>query len=91
MNDSIPQGASFGVDDVIVRGIGDHINAAITAAKGIAAKADATVSQALAVVVPVRVASPAIIDRVARAAGGEVGEGATGCAVHNGPIDFLPA
>jgi hypothetical protein len=63
---SVPQGAWFGVDSIIVRGISDNIDASVTASKCIAAKADTTVSQALAVVMPARVAPPAVINWVAR-------------------------
>ncbi|KAE8819553.1 calcium-dependent protein kinase 17-like [Hordeum vulgare] len=45
-----------------------HVDLAVAAAEGIAAKDDAAVGEALSVVVPVRVAAPAVIGGVPRAA-----------------------
>ncbi|KAI4971714.1 hypothetical protein ZWY2020_002628 [Hordeum vulgare] len=46
----------------------DHVNLAVAAADGVAAEANAAVDEALPVVVPVRVAAPAVVDGVPRAA-----------------------
>ncbi|KAI5021604.1 hypothetical protein ZWY2020_058334 [Hordeum vulgare] len=48
--------------------IDDHVDLVVAAAEGIAAEDDAAVGEALSVVVPVRVAAPAVIGGVPRAA-----------------------
>lgn len=68
LDDGVPEGALLGVHGVVVASVGDHVDLAVAAADGVAAEADAAVGEALAVVVPVRVAAPAVVDGVPRAA-----------------------
>jgi hypothetical protein len=84
LDDGVAEGALARVDGVVVAGVGDHVEPAVAAADGVAAEADAAVGQALAVVVPVRVPAPAVVDRVARL-GGEVAEVPPRRAVPDGP------
>jgi hypothetical protein len=62
--------ARLRVDWVIITSISDNVEAAISATNGIAAKANATVSKPLAVPVPVRVTTPAVIYWIACSTGG---------------------
>lgn len=64
LDDSVAECPRAGVDGVIVRGVCDNVKATVAASDGAAPKADAAVRQALAIAVPVRVAPPAIVNRV---------------------------
>jgi len=68
LDHGVAEGALARVDGVVVARISDHVDLAVAATDGVAAEADAAVSQALAVLVPVRVAAPAVVHRVASAA-----------------------
>lgn len=65
LDDGVAEGTLARVDRVVIARVGDHVDLAVAAANGVAAKADAAVSEALAIVVPVRVAAPAVIDGIA--------------------------
>lgn len=67
-DDGVPERALLGVHRVVVAGVGDHVDLAVAAADGVAAEADAAVGEPLAILVPVRVAPPAVVDRIAGAA-----------------------
>lgn len=86
LDDTIAEGALSRVDRVIVAGVGDNVDLAIAATNGIAAEADAAVSQALAVIVPVLIAAPAVVDGVACPAR-QVPEIPPGRAVPDGPVE----
>lgn len=68
LDNSMAQSARLGVDSVIVAGVGDHIEAAITATYGISSKSNATVCKALAVTMPVGVTAPAVVNGIAGSA-----------------------
>ena len=68
LDDGVTESARSGVDSVIVAGVHDHIDLAVLSADGVLAEADRAVGQSLPVGSPVRVAPPAVIDRVARVA-----------------------
>lgn len=68
LDDGVAEGALARVDRVVIARVGDHVDLAIATTDGVSAKADAAVGEALAVVVPVRVAAPAVIDGIARSA-----------------------
>ena len=65
LNDSMAQCAWFWVNRVIVARVTNNIVSSIATTNGIASKTDATVSKALSVELPVGIASPAIINRIA--------------------------
>lgn len=64
----MPEGAWPWVDSVIIAGIGDNVEASITPANCIAPEANSAISQPLAAFVPIWVAPPAVVDRIASAA-----------------------
>lgn len=66
----VPQGARLGVHGV-VPGVGDHVGLTVPAADGVLPEPDRTVSKPLAVLLPVGVAPPAVVDGVPGAAGEE--------------------
>lgn len=68
LDDGMAERPRAGVHGVVIIRVGDDVVPAVTAANGIAAEPDATVRQPLAVVVPIRVAPPAIVDGIAGAA-----------------------
>ena len=70
LDDSITERARARVYSIMIRGVGDNVEAASLAAKGVLAKPNAAIGQTLAVQLPIRVASPAVVDRVASLAGG---------------------
>lgn len=62
LDHSMAQGAWPWVDRVVIARVGDDIESAIAATNGIATKADAAVGQALAILVPVAIAPPTVIN-----------------------------
>uniref|UniRef100_A0A5K1CVU7 Uncharacterized protein n=1 Tax=Nymphaea colorata TaxID=210225 RepID=A0A5K1CVU7_9MAGN len=69
LDDGVAKGPRPRVHGVIVGRVGHDVDAAVTATNGFATKPDAAVGEPLAVVGPVRVATPAVVDGIARAAG----------------------
>lgn len=64
LDNSMTNSTRPGVNRVIVTIISDHIVTAITTTNGIAPKSNATISEAFAVLLPVGVTSPAVINRI---------------------------
>lgn len=64
LNNSVTEGAGLGVDRVVITGVSDHVEATITATDGVSSKTNATVSKAFAVLVPVAVTAPAVINGI---------------------------
>lgn len=64
LDHSMAQGAWPWVDRVIVARVGDDIEPPVTATNGIATKANAAVGQALAILVPVAIAPPTVINGI---------------------------
>lgn len=65
LNDSVAEGTGDGVGGVTVGGVGDDVDLTAFAAEGVVAEPDAAVGELLAVVSPVRVAGPTVVDGVA--------------------------
>lgn len=65
----MPKGAWLWVDRIIVAGIGDSVEASIAPTYCIAPEPNTAISQPLAVAVPICVTAPAVVNRIARAAG----------------------
>lgn len=65
LDDSMAEGAWSGIYGIVVTRIRDDIVTPVAAANSIASKANGTVRQSLAVAFPVRIAPPAVINRVA--------------------------
>jgi hypothetical protein len=72
LNDGVAEGAGDRVRGVFVGGVGDDIDLTAFAAECVVAEPDAAVGELLAVVPPVRVASPAVVDGVAGEAWGSL-------------------
>ncbi len=68
LDDSMAQSAGPGVDRVIVAGVSDDIEAAVTATNCIPTKTNATVCKAFAVFLPIGVTTPAVINGIAGSA-----------------------
>lgn len=65
LDNSVAQSARFWVNRIIIAWVSDDIEAAITSANGIPAKTNSTISKALAVLLPVGVTPPAVINWIA--------------------------
>ena len=68
LDDSVAQSSGPGVDRVIITRVGDDIETAVTATNRIPAKTNATVCKALAVLLPLGVTTPAVINGIASSA-----------------------
>ena len=64
LDDGMAQSSRLRVNGVIIRGVSDHVESAILAANRVTAESNSALCQLLPVGLPVRVASPAIIDGV---------------------------
>jgi hypothetical protein len=64
LDNCMPESAGDGVRSVTIGGVGDGVDPAAFTAEGVAAETDAAVGESLAVVLPVRVATPTIVDGV---------------------------
>ena len=64
LNDSMAEGAWSGVNRVIIPGVRDDIEAAVTAPNGITAETNTAISETLPIEVPARVAAPAVVDGI---------------------------
>lgn len=64
LNDGVAEGTGDRVGGVTVGGVGDDVDLTAFAAEGVVAEPDAAVGEPLAVVLPVRVADPAVVDGV---------------------------
>lgn len=64
MYGGVTEGPGLWVDGVVVAGVRDLVDSTVFSADGVLAEADGTVGQSLAVVLPVRVAPPAVVDWV---------------------------
>lgn len=65
MYHSVAEGTGSRVDRVKVGRVGDYVDLTAFATEGVASESDAAVGELLAVVFPVWVATPAIVDGVA--------------------------
>lgn len=65
LNDRMAQSTWFWVNRVIVTGVSDNIEAAITTPDCISSKTNATVCKTLAVFLPVGITAPAVINGIA--------------------------
>lgn len=88
LDDGVAEGSGPWVDRVGVGGVSDDVEAAIAAPDGIAAEPCAAVGKALAVLVPGGVASPAVVNGVAREAGEVAQFTAVLCAVLDTPAQL---
>ena len=68
LDDRMAEGPRLGVHRVIIGVVGDHVDPTVPASHRILAKPNCTVGEPLAVLVPVGVAPPAVVDGVASAA-----------------------
>ena len=64
LDDSVAESARLRVDRVVVAGVVDHVESTVTPADGVATEPDSAVREPLSILVPVRVAPPAVINRV---------------------------
>lgn len=64
LDDSMAQSAGSGVNGIIIIRISDNIEASITTTNGISAKTNSTVCKTLAVLLPVGITTPAIINGI---------------------------
>nr|GMD62962.1 hypothetical protein CR513_45203 [Ipomoea batatas] len=64
LDNSVAKSARLGVHRVIITSISDNIESTITATNGIAPKSYATISKSLAVLLPIGITTPAIINWV---------------------------
>lgn len=69
LDDRVAERPGLGVDGVVVARVGDHVDLAVAAPDGVLAEPDGAVGEALAVLLPVGVAPPAVVDRVPGPAG----------------------
>jgi hypothetical protein len=58
------QSTGSGVNGIIITGVSDDIEASITTTNGISAKTNATVCKTLAVLLPIGITTPAIINGI---------------------------
>ena len=65
LDNGVAESARDGVGGITIGGVGDNVDPATFAAECGAAEADGAVRESLAVVLPVWVAAPAIVDGVA--------------------------
>lgn len=65
LDDGMAQSAWPWVDRVVITRISDDVESTIATADGISAKANATICQTFAVLLPIGVATPAVINRIA--------------------------
>lgn len=70
LDDAVPQGARLRADRVVAR-VGHHVDLAVPAPDRVLAEPDRAVCQTLAVLLPIGVAPPAVVDRVSCPAGQE--------------------
>ena len=54
----------FGVNNVFISGVSDNVEASITTTNSVASKTDPTIGEAFAVLMPVTVTTPTVIDWV---------------------------
>lgn len=66
LDDGVTESARSGIDGVVIIWVCHHIVPSITPTNGIASEANATVSKALAVKVPMWVTAPAVINGIPR-------------------------
>lgn len=64
LDDSMAQSTGSGVNGIIIAGVSDNIEASITTTNGISAKTNATVCKTLAVLLPIGITTPAIINGI---------------------------
>lgn len=64
LDDGVAEGAGAGCYGVVVGGVGDDVEAASLPAERVLAESDGTIGEALAVELPVWIATPAVVDRV---------------------------
>ena len=64
LDSSVAESAGAGVDQVVVGGVGDDIDLAVDAAKGVTPEPQGAVGELLAIAGPVGAAPPAAVDRV---------------------------
>lgn len=67
LDDGVPESPRFRVYWVVAR-VGDHVDFAVSASNGVLSEPNCAVRQPLPVLLPFRVAPPAIVDRVSAAA-----------------------
>lgn len=69
LDSSMAQSSRFGVNRVIIPWVSDNIEATITTTNGISSKTNATVRKTLAILVPVAVTAPAVINGITSTTG----------------------
>lgn len=69
LDNSMAQSSRFGVNRVIIPWVSHNIEATITATNGISSKTNPTVCKTLAVLVPVAVTAPAVINGITSTTG----------------------
>lgn len=89
LNNGVPESARPGVHGVIIAGISHNIEPAISAPYSIAPKPNPAICEALTVLVPVGITSPAIINGVSSPTG-EKSQFSPLCAVLDGSVKLLP-
>lgn len=65
LDDGMSQSTRLWVDRVVVAGVSDNIKSTVTASDGVSAKANATICETFAILLPIGVATPAVINRIA--------------------------
>jgi len=65
LKDGVSQSSFLRIDEIVIRVIGDDVNGSFGASDGVLAKPNCATGQRLAVVEPVGVVPPAIVDGIA--------------------------
>lgn len=80
LDDPVAKRPFFGIDDVVVTVVGDDVDFTISSADSVFAEADGATRKRLPIVGPVRIAPPAVVNRVTITAPAKSSPGRIGAA-----------